>query len=60
MAVANKTIVLKEGEYIYVEIETPRRRSNKVYRIENVEGTIECIDVGKIQKATKGERDGRE
>jgi len=46
----DKIIVLKEGEHIYVEIDNPYRQTKKVYRIENVEGKLEYVEVGKVRK----------
>jgi len=49
----DKIIVLKEGEHVYVEIDNPHRQTKKVYRIENVEGKLEYVEVGKVRKVVK-------
>ncbi|WP_456453780.1 hypothetical protein [Thermococcus sp.] len=46
-------IVLKEGEYVYIEID------EVIYRVENVGGKLTYISVGKIKKVKKAcEGDG--
>ena len=50
---------MKEGEYVYVEIDNPHRQTNKIYRIENLKGKLEYVEVGKVRKVVKQERDGR-
>ena len=49
----DKIIVLKEGEHVYVEIDNPHRQTNKIYRIENVGGKLEYVEVGKVRKVVK-------
>ena len=51
--IEDKIIVLKEGEHVYVEIDNPHRQTKKVYRIENVEGKLEYVEVGKVRKVVK-------